>query len=90
MEHSYLTEARPAFDDAVTSAIDAAADPWGGGAKRMDVGIVDEQGEVYRRVRAWGIAEYTRLINQLKNRGFTNDGEGRGYDDVLRFDGAAP
>ncbi|WP_148716668.1 hypothetical protein [Chitinolyticbacter meiyuanensis] len=87
MEHSYLSPQRPNYDGAVSEAIKAAADFWGGGAKRMDVGIADEQGMVYRRVRAWGAAEYTRLTNQLKNRGFANEGAGRGFDDVFRFVG---
>ncbi|UXY16709.1 hypothetical protein N8I74_06720 [Chitiniphilus purpureus] len=89
MENAYLTPLRPPFDSAVSDAITAAADDWGGGAKRMDVGIADERGQIYRRVRAWGMGEYTRLVNQLKERGFANEGAGRGYDDVFRFVGGA-
>ena len=76
MESSYIASASiPVFDGRVTELVKHSEDKFGGGGKPMDVGVENEQGEVYRKVRCWGMGEYIRFTQGMLSLGF---------EDVLR------
>lgn len=73
MENEYVTgKAIPIYDPLVSRLIAAANDPFGGGGKPMDTVVENEQGEVYRRVRCWGMGEYIRFAQGMRDLGFND------------------
>jgi hypothetical protein len=71
VENVYVTDkAVPSYDALVSDLIAATEDQYGGGGKPMDVGVENEQGEVYRKVRCWGLGEYVRFTQGMLGLGF--------------------
>lgn len=69
MEHKYVQGKQiPFFDKEITDLIDS--ETMEGGGKPMDVGIENEQGELYRYVRCWGLGHYMRFTQGMLNLGF--------------------
>jgi hypothetical protein len=71
VESSYVSgPAVPSFDSRITKLVEDTADPFGGGGKRLDVGVENDQGEVYRMVRCWGMGEYMMFTQGMLQLGF--------------------
>lgn len=73
MESEYVTgKAVPTYDALVSRLIAATEDTFGDGGKPMDTGVENEQGEVYRKVRCWGMGEYIRFAQGMRGLGFND------------------
>lgn len=73
MESKYVSgKAVPTFDVLVSRLIADTEDQFGGGGKPMDTGVENEQGEVYRNVRCWGMGEYIRFAQGMRGLGFND------------------
>jgi hypothetical protein len=71
VESSYIAGAEvPSFDSKINTLVEQAADSFGGGGKPMDVGVENEQGDVYRQLRCWGMGEFLRLTQGMLELGF--------------------
>lgn len=59
-------------------------------AKRLLIGIQNEQGEVYRVIRITGLYNFLDLIGTFRDLGFTDEfaqhaGDKEGFDAILNF-----